>query len=93
MKLRKSANFIDFKFLHVCVQNTLHFDLKILEMVNKIKKDVDKLLLVSKMKKSSILVKYIENFVSVIETKISLSTSVFIFSTIYQILKTKFCVF
>ena len=36
MILRKLANFIDFKFLNVCVQNTENFDLKIREMVKKI---------------------------------------------------------
>ena len=32
-------------------------------MVEKIKTDVDRLLLVTKLKKSSVLAKYIENFV------------------------------
>ena len=41
--LRKLANLIDFRFLHVCV-----FLFKICEMVEKIKTDVYRLLLVSK---------------------------------------------
>ena len=51
MILGKLANLIDFKFLHVCVQNTKNSDLKIWEMVEKIKTDVDRQLLVSKLKK------------------------------------------
>ena len=56
-------------------------------MVEKIKRNVDRLLLVSKMKKSSSLTKYIGNFFFTVKTKISQSTSVFIFSTISQIIK------
>ena len=62
-------------------------------MLEKIKTDEDRLLLVSKLKKSSILAKYIEKFFFIIKTKSSLSTSVFIFSAISQILKTTFYVF
>ena len=61
-------------------------------MLEKLKTDVDRLLLVSKLKKSLILVKYIGKFVFIIKTKSSLSTSVFIFSAIFQILE-KFDVF
>ena len=61
-------------------------------MVEKIKSDVDRLLVVSKLKKSSILAKHIGIFF-IVATKSSLSTSLFIFSTISQILKTKFYVF
>ena len=46
MILGKLANFIDFKYLHVCVQNTLNSDFKICEMAEKIKTDVDRQLLV-----------------------------------------------
>ena len=62
-------------------------------MVEKIKTVVDRLLLVSKMKKSSILAKCIGNFCFTFKTKSSLSMSVFTFSTIYQILETTFYVF
>ena len=55
--------------------------------------DVDRLLLVSKFEKSSILGKYIGKFVFTVKTKSSLSTSFFIFSTISQFLGTKFYVF
>ena len=62
-------------------------------MVEKIKKDVDRLLLVSKLKKSSILAKYVGKFAFMIKTNSSLSTSTFIFSAISQILETTFYVF
>ena len=63
-------------------------------MEDKIKTDIDRLLLVPKLKKSSILAKYIEKFVFIVKTKSSLiSMSVSIFSTISQILKTKLYVF
>ena len=52
--LRKLANLIDFRFLDVYVQNKYKFDFKIWQMVEKIKTDVDGLL-VWKMKESSIL--------------------------------------
>ena len=58
-------------------------------MVVKIQTDVDRLLLDSKLKKSSILTLYIGKFVFIVKTKSSLSTSVPIFSTISQILKKK----
>ena len=58
--LRKIANFIDIKFLHVCVENTSNFVIKIWEMAEKIKTDVDRLLLVSKLENTSILAKYIQ---------------------------------
>ena len=54
--------------------------------------NVDRLLLVSKLKKSSILAKYSENLFCIVKTKSSLFTSVFIFSTISQILNRKFYV-
>ena len=66
---------------------------KIWEIAEKIKKDVDRSLLVSKMKKSLILAKYTEKFVFIIKAKSSPSTSVFIFYNISQILKTKFYAF
>ena len=78
--VKKLANFTDFRFLHVCVQSTQNFIFKIWEMVVKIKRDVNRLLLGSKFKKSLILAKYIENFL-------------FIVSTISQILKKTFYVF
>ena len=56
-------------------------------MVEKIKMDVDRLLLFSKLKKSSVLAKYIRKFVFTVKTKNILFTSVFIFSTIPQIKK------
>ena len=37
-----TANFIDFNFLHVYVQNTYNSDFKIWEMVERIKTDVDR---------------------------------------------------
>ena len=42
MILGKLANFIDFKFLHVYVQNTYNFDSEIWEMAERIKTDVDR---------------------------------------------------
>ena len=45
------------------------------------------------IEKNSILAKYIGIFFFTVRTKSSLSTSVFIYCTIYQILKTRFCVF
>ena len=93
MILRKLANFIDFRFLHVCVQSAYNFFFKFWEMIETIKTDVDRLLLVSKFKKSSIVKKYIENFFFIVKTKSSLSMSVFIFSAISQILQTAFYVF
>ena len=62
MIIRKLVNFIDFRFLHVYVRTTWKVVFKIWEIVKKIKMDVDRLLLVSKIKKSSILAKYTENF-------------------------------
>ena len=57
-------------------------------MVDKIKTDIDRLLLVSKKKKKINFTKY-NKFVFIIKTKSSLSTSVFISSAIFQILETK----
>ena len=57
-------------------------------MVEKLKKDVNRLLLVSELIKSLILTKYIEKFVFIVKTKNSLSTSVYILVSIFQILKT-----
>ena len=62
-------------------------------MAEKIKTNVDRLLLVSKSEKSSILAKYIGKFFFTVKTKSSLFTSVFTFSTIPQILEAKFYVF
>ena len=58
------------QFLHVCVQNTWAFVFKICQMVEKIKTDVDKLLLILKMKKNFqyILVKL--NFISISKPKV-----------------------
>ena len=62
-------------------------------MVEKIKTDVDKLLLVLTMNKIfPIYIAEIELFLN-FETKTSLSTSVFIFTTISQFSETKFYVF
>ena len=55
------GNFIDFTFLRVCVLSSYNFVIKIGKIVVKIEKDVDRLLLVSELKKSSILAKYIRN--------------------------------
>ena len=67
---------------------------KFLKILEKTKTDVDRLLLVSKFEKSSILAKYIGKFIFIVKTKIRVFTSVSIFSnTILQILKTKFYVF
>ena len=62
---------------------------KILEILEKIKTNVDRLLLVWKLKKFNFS-EYFGNFFFIIKTKSSLSTSVFIFSTISQILETTF---
>ena len=43
---RKLVNFIDSGFLHVCFQSTKNLFFKIWDMVEKIKTDVDRLLLV-----------------------------------------------
>ena len=52
--LRKLANLIDFRFLHVCVPSTQNFVSKILEMLEKIKTNINnRLLLVSEFKKKS----------------------------------------
>ena len=56
-------------------------------------KKVCRLFLIWKMKKSSILVKYIRNIFLTMKTKSSLSTSVFIFSTFSQIKKKNFMYF
>ena len=61
-------------------------------MLEMIKTNVDRLLLVPKLKKSSILAKYIGECFLIVETKSSLSPSVFMFSVISQILKIKFYV-
>ena len=55
--------------------------------------DIDRLLLVSKFKRSSILAKYIGKFFFIVKTKSSLSPFIFIIPTISQILKTKFYAF
>ena len=57
--------------------------------MEKIKTDAGRLFLVSKMKKSLNLAKYTEHFFFIIKTKSSPSTSVFIFSNIYQIMNKK----
>ena len=66
---------------------------KFWEMVDKIKTDVDRLILVPKMKKKFNFTKYISKPFFVIKTKSSLSAFVFIFSAISQILETKFYAF
>ena len=70
MILRELGNLIDFRFLHVCVQTTWNLVFEIWEIVEKIKLDIDRLLLVTKMKKSSILTKYTEKLFYIIKTKI-----------------------
>ena len=55
-------HFINFRFLRVYIRNTKNFVLKIWEIVGKIKTDEDRQLLVLKMIKSSVLVKFIGNF-------------------------------
>ena len=62
-------------------------------MVEKMKTDVDRLLLVSKLKKSLILAKYIGKYVFTVKTKSSPSTSIFILSAISQILETNLYLF
>ena len=68
--LSKLANFIDFGFLDVYVQSPWNFVFKIRKIVEKLKMDVDRLLLVSKLKKSSNLGIYIEKFVSILKPKV-----------------------
>ena len=72
------------QFLHVSVR------FQNLENGRKNKMDIHRLLLVLIIKKKfrQILLKL--NFFFIFQTKSSLSTSAFIFSTIFQILKTKF---
>ena len=88
--LRKLENFTDFKFQYVYLGKKLNFVFKIRKIVKKIKMVI---LLVWKMKRSSNLAKSIGIICFIIKIKSSLSTSVLIFSTISQILKTKFYVF
>ena len=54
MILRKLANLIDIRFLHVCVYSTENFMSKIWEMLEKLKTDVDRLLMISKLKKTAL---------------------------------------
>ena len=62
-------------------------------MVENIKTDVDRLLLVSKIKKVQLYCSKIYLIISfTVKTKSSLSASDFIFSTIYRILEPKFYV-
>ena len=61
-------------------------------MVEKIKTNVDRLLLVSKLKRSSFSEKSIGNFFFFMKTK-NISMSLFIYSTISQILETIFYLF
>ena len=56
------------------------FFFQIREIVDMIKTDVDRLILVSKLKKSSISAIYIRKLFFIVKTKSSLSTSVSIFS-------------
>ena len=70
MILRKLANFLDFVFLHICVQSASNFVFKLCEIVEKMKTGVDRLLFVSKMKISSILGKYIEKFCLISKPKV-----------------------
>ena len=58
------------------------FCFQIWEMVKKIETDIDRQLLFWKLIKNSILAKFIGKIMIIIKTKNSLSTSVFIFSTI-----------
>ena len=90
MILRKLANLIDLKFLHVNVLITSIFFSRIRDIVEKMKTDVDRLLSVLIIRhKCPIHFAEIELFF-IFETKSSLYTSVFIFSTISQILEKKF---
>ena len=79
------------QFLHLCVQSTQNFLFEICEILEKIKTDVKRLILVLIMKKNVfIYFAKIELFLN-FATKNSLSSSVFILSTISQILKRKSC--
>ena len=89
MILRKFANFILFGILHVCIQSTLNFVFKLWTIVEKIKTGIDKLLQVSKMKKSSLLGKYIGKFFLLSKPKVVYLRPFFIISTISKIFKTK----
>ena len=62
-------------------------------MAGKIKMGADRLFLVSIMKKNLLIYFVTLNFFIIIKTKSNLSTPVFIFSAISQILETKFYVF
>ena len=59
-------------------------------MVEKMKTDVDRQLLVWKMQKSTILEKSIGNIFFIIKIKSRLSSSVFIITSIHQIFEIKF---
>ena len=63
------------------------FRFQIWKMVEKLKNDV------LELKNGLILANYIGKFIFIVKTKSSLPTFVFIFSTVSQILKTKFYVF
>ena len=84
--------FIDFRFLHVCFQSRKKVS-KFSGMLEKMERGVERLLSVSKLKRSSILAKYIRIFFFINKNKSSLSTPLFIFSTIFQILVTTFYIF
>ena len=62
-------------------------------MLETIKANVNRLLLVLKLEKNSILAKCIAYFFFIVKNKSSLCTFVFIFSTIFRILETKFDVY
>ena len=89
--LRKLASFIDFRFLHVCVQNTENFVFEIWEMVEKIKTDIDRQFFICQIKKSSILSTSIGKLFRL--SKLKVVYVIFICSSISQISKTKFSVF
>ena len=83
MILRKLANFIDFKFLHIYVENKWYFLFKIWEMVEKINTDVDiDDFYFEKWKNCNFSKIYGEKFF-ICKSKSSLFTSVFVFFTIF----------
>ena len=61
--VRRLSNSINYRFLHVCVQNKKNFILKLLEMVEKIKTDVDNFW-VGKWEKVQFYKKFSETFLS-----------------------------
>ena len=87
--LKKLANFINHRFRLVYVQNKKNFILKLSEMVEKMNADVGRQLLVWEIEKSTISEKSIGNIFFIIKNISSISPSIFIVTTIPQILKAK----